>query len=336
VSGDGSIGDVGAVEGVGEGMEAGVKVGVLLGVAEGPVEERLLGVDDGSAEWELVGAGGAGGSVFWGGSEEWIELSGAERGLAGGGLPVGGLLVSVGAVGGVCGASVVALFWKCEGALMPICSRQVKSDGVTLPLLLDKPLMIAVTSFLRCPLERVVQGEECVVGTGSDDDMEFCSCSANSSNALGSVEASVGGVDGQGKDGSGAFSEVSFCATWLGFGSLVGGAGSGEVVLEFHWLSGPKSGKKRSRWERWCDDLWGPSVWDAVDADGGSLWVSGCRVVASGSFHRRDCQEWRSRLQAAPEMTVRARPFLSSTTGDVMCRESKSHINGFCIADPTD
>ena len=70
VSGDGSIGDVGVVEGVGEGMEAGVKVGVLLGVAEGPVEERLLGVVDGSAKGELVGAGGAGGGVFRGGSEE--------------------------------------------------------------------------------------------------------------------------------------------------------------------------------------------------------------------------------------------------------------------------
>jgi len=70
VSGDGSIGDVGVVEGVGEGMEAGVKVGVLLGVAEDPVEERLLGVDDGSAEGELVGAGGAGGGVFQGGSDE--------------------------------------------------------------------------------------------------------------------------------------------------------------------------------------------------------------------------------------------------------------------------
>ena len=55
VSGDGSIGDVGVVEGVGGGMEAGVEVGVLLGVADGPVEERLLGVDDGSAEGKLAG-----------------------------------------------------------------------------------------------------------------------------------------------------------------------------------------------------------------------------------------------------------------------------------------
>ena len=98
-------------------------------------------------------------------------------------MPVGGLVVAVGAVGGGCGASVVALFWKCDGALMPICSRQVKSDGVTLPLLLDKSLMMAVTSFLHCPLERVVQGDGCVAGTGSDDDMEFCNCSENSSNA---------------------------------------------------------------------------------------------------------------------------------------------------------
>ena len=70
MSGDGSIGDVGVVEGVGEGMEAEVKVGVLLGVADGPVDEGLLGVHDGSAEGELVGAGKAGGSVFWGGSDE--------------------------------------------------------------------------------------------------------------------------------------------------------------------------------------------------------------------------------------------------------------------------
>ena len=70
VSGDGSIGDAGVVEGVGEGMEAGVKVGVLLGVADGQVDEGLLGVDDGSAEGELVGAGKAGGSVLRGGSDE--------------------------------------------------------------------------------------------------------------------------------------------------------------------------------------------------------------------------------------------------------------------------
>ena len=41
-----------------------------MGVADGPVDEGLLGVDDGSAEGELVGAGGAGGSVSWGGSDE--------------------------------------------------------------------------------------------------------------------------------------------------------------------------------------------------------------------------------------------------------------------------
>ena len=48
VSGDGSIGDAGVVEGVGEGMEAGVEAGVLLGVADGPVEERL------SKVWMMV------------------------------------------------------------------------------------------------------------------------------------------------------------------------------------------------------------------------------------------------------------------------------------------
>ena len=70
MSGDGSIGDVGVVEGVGEGMEAEVKAGVLLGVADGPVEVGLLGVHDGTAEGELVGAGKAGGSVFQGGSDK--------------------------------------------------------------------------------------------------------------------------------------------------------------------------------------------------------------------------------------------------------------------------
>ena len=70
VSGNGSVGDAGVVEGVEEGMEAGVEVGELLGVADDPVEEGLLGVGDGSAEGKLVGAGGAGGSVFRGGSEE--------------------------------------------------------------------------------------------------------------------------------------------------------------------------------------------------------------------------------------------------------------------------
>ena len=210
---------------------------------------------------------------------------------------------------------------------------------MTLPLLLDKSLMIAVTSFLCCPLERVVQGDECVVGTGSDDDMEFCSCSANSFNPLGSVEASIGRVDGQGEDGSGAFSEVSFCATWLGSGSSVGGAGSGKVVLEFHWLSGPKSGEKRSHWERWHDERRGAVVCDTLDADFGLSGTVGVwRVVASGSFQRRDwvTLERRSRLWAAPDMTVWAQPFSSSMTRDVTCRESKSHINGFCIADPID
>ena len=114
------------------------------------------------------------------------------------------------------------------------------------------------------------------------------------------------------------------------------GSSAGEVVFVFHCLSGPKSVVHRSRFDCWCDDLRGPSVWDVVDADGGSSWVSGCRVVASGSFHWRDCQEWRLRLRAAPDMTVWARPFSSSTTGDVACWESKLHINGFCIANPMD
>ena len=114
------------------------------------------------------------------------------------------------------------------------------------------------------------------------------------------------------------------------------GSGAGKVVFVFHCLSGPKSVVHRSRCERWRDDLRGPSVWDAVDADGGSLWVSGCRVVASGSFHRRDCWERRLRLWAALDMTIWAQPFSSNTTGDVACQESKSCINGFCIADPID
>ena len=114
------------------------------------------------------------------------------------------------------------------------------------------------------------------------------------------------------------------------------GSGAGEVVFVFHCLSGPKSVVHRSCCECWRDDLRGPSVWDAVDADGGLPWASGCRAVASGSFHRRDCRERRLRLWAAPDMTVWARPFSSSSTGDVTCRESKSHINGFCIADPID
>ena len=123
VSGDGSIGDAGVVEGVGEGMEAGVEVGVLLGVADGPVEEGLLGVGDGSAEGKMVGAGGAGGGVLRGGSDEQRELSGAEKGLAEGALPVGGWVSALGAVGGGCGTLVAALLWKGEGALMLICSR---------------------------------------------------------------------------------------------------------------------------------------------------------------------------------------------------------------------
>ena len=99
---------------------------------------------------------------------------------------------------------------------------------------------MAVTSFLRWPLERVVQGDECAVDTGSDDDMGFCSHLANSSKASGSAEASVGRVDGQGEGESGAFSEVSFCVIGLGSGSSMLGSGPGEVVLVFHWLSGPK------------------------------------------------------------------------------------------------
>ena len=119
VSGTGSIGDAGVVDGVVEGMEAGVEVGELLGVADGPVEGRLLGVGDGSAEGKLVGAGGAGGGVLRGGSDEQRELSDADKDLAEGTLPVGGLV----SVGGVCGTLAAALLWKGEGALMPICSR---------------------------------------------------------------------------------------------------------------------------------------------------------------------------------------------------------------------
>ena len=58
--------------------------------------------------------------------------------------------------------------------------------------------MMAVTSFLRWPLERVVHGDECVVSAGSGEDMEFCNCSANSSKASGSVKAKVSRVDGKG------------------------------------------------------------------------------------------------------------------------------------------
>ena len=114
------------------------------------------------------------------------------------------------------------------------------------------------------------------------------------------------------------------------------GSGAGKVVFVFHCLSGPKSVVHRSHCEHWRDDLQGPSVWDAVDADGGLSGGSGCRLVASGSFHWRVCQEHCARLWAAPDMTVQAQPFSSSMTGDVTCWESKSHIKGFCIANPTD
>ena len=196
--------------------------------------------------------------------------------------------------------------------------------------------MMAVTSFLRWPLERVFHGEECVVSAGSDGNMEFCSCSANSSKASGSVEAKVGSVDGKGEGESGMGSGLSLCVVESGAVSSMVGSGSGEVVFVFHCLSGPKSVVHRSCFERWHDDLRGPSVWDAVDADGGLSWVSGCRVVVSGSFHWRDCRERRSCLWAAPDMTVQAQPFVSSMTGDVACQESKLHINGFCIANVTD
>ena len=48
---------------------------------------------DGAAEGELVGAGKAGGSVLRGGSDKKRKLSVAKRGLAEGGLPVGGLVL---------------------------------------------------------------------------------------------------------------------------------------------------------------------------------------------------------------------------------------------------
>ena len=220
---------------------------------------------DGSAEGKLVGAGGVGGGVLRGGSDKQRELSGTKRGLAEGTLPVGGLV----SVGGVCGTLVAALLWKGEGALMPICSRQVKSVGVTLPLLLEMLLMMAVTSFLRWPLERVFHGEECVVSAGSDGNMEFCSCSANSSKASGSVKAKVGSVDGKREGESGTGSECSLCVVESGAISSMVGSGAGEVVFVFHCLSGPKSVVHRSHFEHWRDDLWEPSVWDTVDADGG-------------------------------------------------------------------
>ena len=109
--------------------------------------------------------------------------------------------------------------------------------------------MMAVMSFLHWPLERVVHGDECVVSAGSDEDMEFCSCSANSSKVSGSVEAKVGRVDGKGEGGSGAVSELSSRVMGLGSGSSMLGSGPGKVVLVFHWLSGPKSVVQRLHWE---------------------------------------------------------------------------------------
>ena len=164
--------------------------------------------------------------------------------------------------------------------------------------------MMAVTNFLRWPLERVFHGEECVVSAGSDGNMEFCSCSANSSKASGSVKAKVGSVDGKGEGESGMGSEFSLHVVESGAVSSIVGSGLGKVVFVFHCLSGPKSVVHRSRWERCRDDLWGTSGWDAVDADGGLSWVSGCRVVVSGSLHWRDCWEHCSRLQAAVDMTI--------------------------------
>ena len=130
--------------------------------------------------------------------------------------------------------------------------------------------MMAVTNFLRWPLERVFHGEECVVSAGSDGNMEFCSCSANSSKASGSVKAKVGSVDGKGEGESGMGSECSLWVVGSGAISSMVGSGAGEVVFVFHCLSGPKSVVHGSHFERWHDDLWGPSGWDAVDADGGS------------------------------------------------------------------
>ena len=94
--------------------------------------------------------------------------------------------------------------------------------------------MMAVTSFLHWPLERVVHGDECVVSAGLGEDMEFCDCSANSSKTSGSVKAKVGRVDGKGKGGSGAVSEMSSCVMGLGSGSSMVGSGPGKVVLVFH------------------------------------------------------------------------------------------------------
>ena len=124
---------------------------------------------------------------------------------------------------------------------MTICSRQVKSTGVTLPSLLEMSLMMAVTSFLHWSLERVVHGDECAVSAGLGEDMEFCNCSASSSKASGSVKAKVGRVCGKEEGGSGAVSELSSRVMGLGSGSSMLGSGPGKVVLVFHWLSGPKS-----------------------------------------------------------------------------------------------
>ena len=164
--------------------------------------------------------------------------------------------------------------------------------------------MMAVMSFLCWPLERVFHGDECVVSTGLGGNINFCNCSANSSKASGSVEAKVGSVDGKGEGESGIGSELSLCVVESDAASSMVGSGSGKVVFVFHCLSGPKSVVHRSCFERWRDDLRGPHVWDAMDADGGLSWVSGCRVVASGSFHWRDCRERCSCLWAAPDMTV--------------------------------
>ena len=114
--------------------------------------------------------------------------------------------------------------------------------------------MMAVTSFLRWPLEMVVHGDECVVSARLGGNMEFCNCSANSSKASGSVEAKVGRVDGKGEGGSGAVSELSLHVTGLGSGSSMLGSGSSKMVLVFHWLPGPKFVVQRSRWECCHDD----------------------------------------------------------------------------------
>ena len=79
--------------------------------------------------------------------------------------------------------------------------------------------MMAVTSFLRWPLERVFHGDECVVSVGLGGNMEFCNCSASSSKASGSVEAKVGSVDGKGEGESGTGSELSLCVAESGAAS---------------------------------------------------------------------------------------------------------------------